>query len=52
MDYILGVEQSLSGRAWRARSGDARAALALAQRFGFPEIIGRLLACRGIGEED
>jgi len=52
MDYILGVEHSLSGRAWRARGGDARAALALAQRFGFPEIIGRLLACRGIGEED
>jgi single-stranded-DNA-specific exonuclease len=52
MDYILGVEQSLSGRAWRARGGDARTGLALAQRFGFPEIVGRLLACRGIGEED
>src|ERR1700760_3972293 len=52
MDYILGVAHSLSGRAWRPRGGDARTALALAQRFGFPEIIGRLLACRGIGEED
>ena len=52
MDCILGVEQSLSGRAWRARGGDARAGLALAQRFGFPEIVGRLLACRGIGEAD
>jgi single-stranded-DNA-specific exonuclease len=52
MEYILGVEHSLSGRAWRARGGDARSGLALAQRFGFPEIIGRLLACRGIGEED
>ncbi len=52
MDYILGVEHSLSGRAWRARGGDARTALALAQRFGFPEIVGRLLACRGVGEED
>ena len=52
MDYILGVEHSLSGRAWRARGGDARAALALAQRFGFSEIVGRLLASRGVGEED
>jgi single-stranded-DNA-specific exonuclease len=52
MDCILGVEHSLSGRAWRARGGDARSALALAQRFGFPEIVGRLLACRGIGEEE
>jgi single-stranded-DNA-specific exonuclease len=52
MEYILGVEHSLSGRAWRARGGDARTGLALAQRFGFPEIIGRLLACRGIAEED
>src|SRR5579863_6832332 len=52
MDCILGVEHSLSGRAWRARGGDARSGLALAQRFGFAEIVGRLLACRGIGEEE
>jgi single-stranded-DNA-specific exonuclease len=52
MEYILGVEHSLSGRAWRARGGNARTGLALAQRFGFPEIIGRLLACRGIAEEE
>ena len=52
MEYVLGVEHSLSGRSWRARSGDARAGLALAQRFGFPEIVGRLLAGRGVGEEE
>ncbi|HLI23220.1 MAG TPA: single-stranded-DNA-specific exonuclease RecJ [Stellaceae bacterium] len=52
MDWVLGVEHSLSGRAWRPRDGDARAGLALAQRFGFPEIVGRLLACRGVGEEE
>ncbi|HVA12982.1 MAG TPA: single-stranded-DNA-specific exonuclease RecJ [Stellaceae bacterium] len=52
MDCILGVERSLSGRAWRARGGDARIGLALAQRFGFPEIIGRLLAGRGVGEDE
>ncbi len=49
---VLGVEHSLSGRRWRARDGDDRAGLALAQRFGFPEIIGRLLAGRGVGAEE
>ena len=52
MDCILGVTQSLSGRAWRPREGDARSGLALSQRFGFPEIVGRLLACRGVAEEE
>jgi len=49
---VLGVECSLSGRLWRARGGDDRAGLALAQRFGLPEIIGRLLSGRGIGIEN
>ncbi len=49
---VLGVERSLTGRRWRARHGDERAGLALAQRFGLPEIIGRLLAARGIGAEE
>lgn len=52
MSALLGVERSLSGRRWRARGGDDRAALALAQRFGFPEIIGRLLAGRGVGTDE
>jgi single-stranded-DNA-specific exonuclease len=51
MSYMLGVEHSVSGRAWRARGGDERLGLALAQRFGIPEIVGRLLAGRGIAEE-
>src|SRR6185437_3569630 len=49
---VFGVECSLSGRLWRARGGDDRAGLALAQRFGLPEIIGRLLSGRGIGIEN
>jgi single-stranded-DNA-specific exonuclease len=49
---VLGVERSLTGRRWCARHGDDRAGLALAQRFGLPEIIGRLLAGRGIGADD
>ncbi len=52
MTAVLGVERSLCGRRWRARDGDDRAGLALAQRFGLPEIVGRLLAGRGIGTEE
>ena len=46
---FLGVERSLSGRRWVARAVDARLALALAQRLELPEIVGRLLAQRGVG---
>ena len=52
METVLGVERSLSGRRWRPRDGDSRTGLSLAQRFGFPEIVGRLLAGRGIGEDE
>jgi single-stranded-DNA-specific exonuclease len=47
----LGVERSICGRRWRMRGGDAMAGLALAQRFSLPEIVGRLLAARGIEAE-
>jgi single-stranded-DNA-specific exonuclease len=46
---FLGVERSAGGRRWRARSGDPEAAAAIAQRLGLPEIVGRLLAQRGVG---
>ncbi|MCK6452908.1 MAG: single-stranded-DNA-specific exonuclease RecJ [Alphaproteobacteria bacterium] len=46
---FLGVEKSLCGRAWRARACDDRVALALAERFSLPEIVGRVLAGRGVG---
>ncbi|HUH83758.1 MAG TPA: single-stranded-DNA-specific exonuclease RecJ [Stellaceae bacterium] len=49
---FLGVECSLSGRRWRQRASDDRAGLALAQRHGLPEIIGRLLASRGVEVEE
>ena len=47
-DAFLGVAHSASGRRWRARSNDDRLALALAQRLGVPEVIGRVLAGRGV----
>ncbi len=48
---FLGVERSVTGRRWRQRLGDDRLGLALAQRLGLPEIIGRVLASRGIDAE-
>src|SRR5260370_17230588 len=45
---VLGVEPSVCGRRWRLRSGDARAGEAIAERLGVSEIVGRLLAQRGI----
>ena len=52
MNAVLGVERSLSGRCWRERAGDDRWGLALAQRWDLPEIVGRLLARRGVAVED
>ncbi len=52
MDAFLGVERSVSGRRWRSRLADTRAALALAQRLDAPEIIGRVLAARGVAADD
>jgi single-stranded-DNA-specific exonuclease len=45
---VLGVERSLGGKRWLDGAGDARAGLALAQSHGLPEIVGRLLAARGV----
>ena len=43
------VERSILGRAWRLRPCDEGVALAISQRHGLPEIVGRVLAGRGIG---
>ncbi|TAN62479.1 MAG: single-stranded-DNA-specific exonuclease RecJ [Magnetospirillum sp.] len=49
---FLGVERSLTGRRWLSRSGDERLALALSQRLALPEMVGRVLAARGIGLDE
>ncbi len=51
MTAFLGVERSLLGKRWRQRAADDRAGLALAQQLELPEIIGRLLAARGVEAE-
>ncbi|MCX2561120.1 single-stranded-DNA-specific exonuclease RecJ [Acetobacter farinalis] len=52
----LGVESSLTGRRWVWRDGAENPALlrvgaAIAQRAGLPDVVGRLLALRGIPVE-
>ncbi len=47
-----GVDRSFSGKRWVRRPGDDRLGLAIAQRLGLPEIVGRVLAARGVGLDD
>ena len=51
-DCFLGIEKSLKGKRWIKRDADDRQALALAQRYGLPEVVGRVLAGRGVGLDD
>lgn len=44
----LEIERSVCGRRWRARACDEGAALAICQRLALPEIVGRVLAGRGL----
>ncbi|MFM2148956.1 MAG: hypothetical protein RLZZ187_1262 [Pseudomonadota bacterium] len=48
---VLGVERSATGRRWIWRQAEARMGLGIAQRLGLPELVGRLLAARGVGIE-
>jgi single-stranded-DNA-specific exonuclease len=49
---FLGVERSVCGRRWRTRAADPALAAAIAERHGLPEIVGRLLAQRGVGIDE
>jgi len=48
---FLAVERSVCGRRWRLRAGDVPEGQAIAERLALPEIVGRLLAQRGIGRD-
>ena len=48
---VLGVARSLTGRRWIWRDAEERVGLGIAQRLGLPEILGRLLAVRGIDSD-
>ena len=45
---FLNVERSVTGRRWQARLEDTRAAEAISQRHELPDILGRVLAARGV----
>ena len=42
------VERSVLGRSWRLRDCDEAQALAISQQQGVPELVGRVLAGRGV----
>ena len=46
---LPGSSGSLSGRRWVWREAEDRVGLGIAQRLGVPEILGRMLAMRGVG---
>ena len=50
--FFLGVESSITGKAWRDRLADRQAGIAIAQRHDLPEIIGRVLAARGVSVDE
>jgi single-stranded-DNA-specific exonuclease len=45
---FLGVRRSLTGRLWLPRLAHSRDALAIAEKHDLPEILGRVLAGRGV----
>jgi len=49
---FLGIERSVCGRLWRLRDADAGLAAAISERHGLSEIVGRLLAQRGVGIDE
>src|SRR5204862_3360092 len=51
---FLGVTASARGMAWRDRldAAAAKTASAISQRHGLPEILGRVLASRGVGLDE
>src|SRR5262245_56055605 len=53
-ESYLGVSASVRGLAWRERldAGAANVAAAISQQHGLPELLGRVLAARGVGLDD
>ncbi|MFT5180728.1 MAG: single-stranded-DNA-specific exonuclease [Alphaproteobacteria bacterium] len=47
----IDVTRSVTGRRWLFRDSDERAGLMLAQRLDLPEVVGRMLAARGVDVE-
>ncbi|MFL5259032.1 MAG: single-stranded-DNA-specific exonuclease RecJ, partial [Hyphomicrobiales bacterium] len=52
IEPFLGVTRSLTGRLWLRRLSHERDALAIAEKHDLPEILGRVLAGRGVAVDD
>lgn len=50
--HFLGVSQSLSGRSWRQRASDDGVAAEHARRLKSSDLVGRLLAARGVKPDE
>jgi len=50
-EFFEGGKLSLSGKRWLIKETDERQALALSQRLHVPEVVGRVLASRGLNVE-
>jgi single-stranded-DNA-specific exonuclease len=50
-ECFLEVERSFRGKRWEARPADPRQSLALTQRLGVPELVGRVMAARGVAPD-
>lgn len=50
-EAVLGVTRSVLGRRWVWRQADTRIGMAIAQRLDLPELLGQLLAARGVTPE-
>jgi single-stranded-DNA-specific exonuclease len=50
-NHAFGVVQSLTGRRWVWRPHEERLGLGIAQALGVPELVGRLLAARGVSAD-
>ncbi len=49
---FLNIAKSIKGQVWQARPLDQRTATAISQRLELPEIIGRVMAARGVSVDD
>ena len=51
-ELFLNIAKSIKGQVWQARPLDQRTATAISQRLELPEIIGRVMAARGVSVDD
>jgi len=46
--FVLNIQKSILGKKWAFSQAEERLSQGISQSFGLPEIVGRLLAARGV----